>query len=131
MPRRDAATDDRAPRWVAASPVRDWMSRDPVVVGAAAPVAVAAELLRARKIRHLPVVDDGGRLVGIVTDRDLRQVMFHPWIQETLGDATLPLRALAVREVMTWGGRQRPRGCRPARGRASHAGAQDRRPARR
>ena len=27
------------------------------------------------KIRHLPVLDGGRRLVGIVTDRDLRQVI--------------------------------------------------------
>ena len=28
-------------------------------------------------IRHLPVVDDGDRLIGIVTDRDIRSAMPH------------------------------------------------------
>jgi acetoin utilization protein AcuB len=79
------------------------MKRGPVVVRADAPIAVAVDLLRAGKIRHLPVVDGAGRLVGIVTDRDLRQLVFDPWIQEALGDATLTLSALTVREVMTWG----------------------------
>ncbi len=40
----------------------------------------AADLMRTRKIRHLPVVDRAGRLIGIVTDRDLRQAIFDPSI---------------------------------------------------
>jgi acetoin utilization protein AcuB len=74
-----------------------------VVVRDDAPVAVATRLLRTHKIRHLPVVDGDDRLVGVVTDRDLRQVVFDPRIQEALGDTTLTLRGLRVREVMTWG----------------------------
>jgi acetoin utilization protein AcuB len=88
---------------VTPAPVREHMRPGPVVVRADAPIAVAVDLLRTRKIRHLPVVDDGGRLVGIVTDRDLRQLVFDPRIQEALGDATLSLAGLTVREVMTWG----------------------------
>jgi CBS domain-containing protein len=99
--RRAAAPD--VSRWLEPMPVRDWMRPDPVVVRADAPIAVATDLLRTRKIRHLPVVDAGGRLVGIVTDRDLRQVVFDPWIGEVLGENTLTLAALTVREVMTWG----------------------------
>jgi len=90
-------------RWLEPIPVRDWMRPDPVVVRADAPIAVATHLLRTLKIRHLPVLDDGGRLVGIVTDRDLRQVVFDPRIAQALGDAPLTLAALTVREVMTWG----------------------------
>jgi CBS domain-containing protein len=90
-------------QWLEPMPVRDWMHRDPVVVGADAPIAVATDLLRTRNIRHLPVVDGDGRLIGIVTDRDLRQVVFDPRVQDLLGDATLVLRALTVGEVMTWG----------------------------
>lgn len=84
-------------------PVRDCMHRDPVVVRAEAPVAVAVHLLRTRKIRHLPVVDAGGLLVGVVTDRDLRPVVFDPRIVDAPGDAALTLATLTVREVMTWG----------------------------
>jgi acetoin utilization protein AcuB len=90
-------------QWLEALPVRDWMHRDPVVVRGDVPIAVATDLLRTRKIRHLPVVDGHGRLVGIVTDRDLRQVVFDARIQDALGDASLALRALTVREIMTWG----------------------------
>jgi acetoin utilization protein AcuB len=59
--------------------------------------------MRVRKIRHLPVLDDKGRLAGIVTDRDLRQVIFEPSIQEQLGNLPNVLNVLTVKEVMTWG----------------------------
>jgi len=35
-------------------------------------IPVAKELLQSRHFRHLPVVDDAGKLVGVITDRDLR-----------------------------------------------------------
>jgi CBS domain-containing protein len=102
-PRTTQAAGPDGFRWLEPMPVRQWMRPDPVVVRADAPIAVATDLLRTRKIRHLPVVDANGRLVGIVTDRDLRQVVFDPRIAEALGEATLTLAALTVREVMTWG----------------------------
>jgi CBS domain-containing protein len=84
-------------------PVRDWMHREPVVVAGDLPIAAAVELLRARQIRHLPVVDERGRLIGIVTDRDLRQVVLDPRIVQAPEAAALTLAALTVRDVMTWG----------------------------
>ncbi len=84
-------------------PVREWMKRAPITtVRADATVAAAAALMRGGAIRHLPVVDAAGRLVGIVTDRDLRQALFDPAIQERLGERADALRDLMVREVMTW-----------------------------
>src|SRR4051812_25532340 len=48
------------------------MTRDVVVVPPAMELAAARALMERRRIRHLPVVDDG-RLVGILSDRDLLQ----------------------------------------------------------
>jgi CBS domain-containing protein len=92
-----------APQWITPVPVRDWMTRKPVVVRPDAPIAEAVDLLREHRIRHLPVVDVAGRLVGIVTDRDLRQVAFDPLIREAPDTAATALAALTVRELMTWG----------------------------
>ncbi|MBI4270248.1 MAG: CBS domain-containing protein [Candidatus Rokubacteria bacterium] len=92
-----------APTWPEVLPVAQWMTTPAVTVPAAAPVRAAVELMRARRIRHLPVVDDGGRLVGIVTDRDLRQMVFDPTVQERLGELGEALKARTVGEVMTWG----------------------------
>ena len=53
--------------------VGDCMSVDPVTVAPRDSLQRVIELLRRRDIRAVPVVEDG-KLVGIVTDRDVRQV---------------------------------------------------------
>ncbi|OGK83377.1 MAG: hypothetical protein A2W08_08705 [Candidatus Rokubacteria bacterium RBG_16_73_20] len=92
-----------APAWPEAIPVAQWMTAPAVTIRAAAPAREAVELMRARRIRHLPVVDEAGRLVGIVTDRDLRQMVFDPAVQERLAELGEVLQARTVGEVMTWG----------------------------
>ncbi len=52
--------------------VQHWMTRDPITIEAETPFLEARLILRERHIRHLPVVDHG-RLVGVVTDRDLKE----------------------------------------------------------
>ncbi|MGD2062912.1 MAG: CBS domain-containing protein [Nitrospirota bacterium] len=49
------------------------MTRNPYVVSEQETLLGAIEIMREHDIRQLPVVDESGRLVGIVTDRDLRQ----------------------------------------------------------
>jgi CBS domain-containing protein len=94
-----------APRalWITAEPVRTWMQQPVVTIGPKTPVREAAALMRDRRIRHLPVVNDKARLIGIVTDRDLRQVVFDAAIRDRLGDDAAQLGAIPVQEVMTWG----------------------------
>jgi len=53
----------------------ELMTPDPYVVFEEQPLLEAMEIMREHDIRQLPVVDDAGRLVGIVTDRDLRQAL--------------------------------------------------------
>ena len=87
----------------AAIRVEGCMSRPAVTIRSDALIGAAWKLMRTRKIRHLPVVAEQGNLVGIVTDRDLRQVIFDPTIQEELGNLPRALNLLTVREIMTWG----------------------------
>src|SRR5262245_32768891 len=51
---------------------RDLMTADPMTATAKMRVRDAIEILQTLEIRHLPVVDAKNRLVGIVSDRDLR-----------------------------------------------------------
>jgi acetoin utilization protein AcuB len=57
--------------------VRDVMSIDPVTIGPGESARHAYEIMRDRRIRHLPVVQ-GGQLVGILSDRDLRPILLSP-----------------------------------------------------
>jgi acetoin utilization protein AcuB len=91
--------------------VRDVMARNPITIDPEAPLETAVAVMLERRVRHLPVVDDQGRLVGIVTDRDLRSATFGPAITDYLPTTprsellklAISLNDVRVRHVMTWG----------------------------
>jgi acetoin utilization protein AcuB len=76
--------------------VRNWMTEKLVTLSPEASVAEALTLCRERRIRHIPILE-GGHLVGIVTDRDLRDA------SPALGDPERAnaLQKIQVRDVMT------------------------------
>ena len=76
--------------------VRDWMTRNLVTLSPEASVAEALTLCRERRIRHIPILEEG-RLVGIVSDRDLRDA------SPALGDAerASTLQEIRLGDVMT------------------------------
>ncbi len=51
--------------------IEDVMTTDPITLSRSASLRQAAQLMRDRDIGDVLVVDDGGDLCGIVTDRDL------------------------------------------------------------
>jgi CBS domain-containing protein len=51
--------------------VHEVMTTEPRCVRRAATVRSAAELMETEDVGSLPVIDEGGDLVGIVTDRDI------------------------------------------------------------
>ena len=53
--------------------VQDIMKRVVLTVRPSTTLAEALHVARKRGIRHLPVLDDEGHLVGIVSDRDLKR----------------------------------------------------------
>ena len=53
--------------------LEEVMTRDPMVIGEAESARKALEIMLHFGFRHLPVVDDSGRLVGIVSIRDVSQ----------------------------------------------------------
>lgn len=80
--------------------VRDVMTRDVVTLGRNDKLLVADDLMRLGRIRHLPVVDESGELVGIVSQRDL----FHSGLIKALGYGTHAQRQaldmVVVKEAM-------------------------------
>ena len=80
--------------------VEEVMSRDPYCADAGASIRQVMRMLVEADVRHIPIVDEGG-LVGIVSDRDLRQVM--PGVLEELESplATRPLLSRPITSVMS------------------------------
>jgi CBS domain-containing protein len=91
-------------------PVGDVMRRRPITIDPDAPLGTALAVMAERGVRHLPVVADDGRLIGMLTDRDVRSAVIAPALAERL-----PARwrrrakilqkrgeALRVRDAMTW-----------------------------
>ncbi|GIJ71558.1 hypothetical protein Voc01_064750 [Virgisporangium ochraceum] len=71
----------------------ELMTTPAVTVFQATTVAEAARIMETAGVRRLPVVDDLGRLIGMVTNRDLLKVFLRP-------DAAV---AVAVRSIVDTG----------------------------
>lgn len=72
--------------------VEEYMIKDPATVTPDDSLADARRIMDLSRVLELPVVDENGRLVGIISDRDLRSAAGF--------DATLA-EGLSVGEVMT------------------------------
>lgn len=53
--------------------IRDWMSTEVITVTADMPITNAHQIMKKNRIRRLPVLDEEGVLVGIVTIGDVRE----------------------------------------------------------
>lgn len=83
--------------------VRDVMTSPVVTVHVEDGLEVAARLLREHGVRALPVVDDAGHVLGMVTDTDVVRdaVPRDPWARDLHPTAGGPHPA-AVRDVMSF-----------------------------
>jgi len=80
--------------------VRDLMTRSVRTLGRNDKLSTADSLMQSERIRHLPVLDEAGRLVGIVSQRDL----FFSALVQALGYGSTThdrmLNRILVKEVM-------------------------------
>ncbi len=81
--------------------VRETMTANPVVVHPDTSFGDAMELLRAKKIRRLPVVDDKGVLVGIVVEKDLLKAAPSPATTLSVYEIPYLLSKLKIKDIMT------------------------------
>ena len=83
--------------------VKELMSRDLVVIGPAESCLDAVVRMQRARVRHLPVLNRDGLLVGIITDRDLRHHLFAPRVFEALGSTAVDvlLDGVRVAEIMS------------------------------
>lgn len=53
---------------------RDVMTNNVIMISAGGSLADAQKMMRDKNIRHLPVVDDKNKIVGVLSDRDFSHV---------------------------------------------------------
>src|SRR3990172_4496896 len=80
--------------------VRELMTTDVVTIGRNDELMISDDIMRMKRLRHLPVVEEG-RLVGVLTQKDL----FHAALSTALnfGEKAQKefLKTVVVKEVMT------------------------------
>jgi acetoin utilization protein AcuB len=77
------------------------MMRNPVSVDENDSMKKAMDLLRERDIRHLPVLKDGEKLVGILTERDIKQASPSPATALEIREIYYLLDKVKVKQIMT------------------------------
>ena len=78
------------------------MTRRVITVGPETSVFEAQELMSKNRVRHLPVVEQGDKLVGIVSDRDIRSALpFQCFKEGITPEEKQKLEGLQVKDIMT------------------------------
>jgi acetoin utilization protein AcuB len=78
------------------------MTQKVITTGPEASVFDAYEKMSQNRIRHLPVIDADGRLIGIVTDRDIRSALPYRMIKDPARTAEAEkVKDLKVMDIMT------------------------------
>ena len=81
--------------------VANWMSSRLVSIDTQQSLPQANKLMLQHGIRRLPVVDKKGRLVGILTDRDIKQAWASDATTLEVHELAYLLSRIMVKEVMT------------------------------
>jgi CBS domain-containing protein len=81
--------------------VRNWMTPNPVVINEDAVLPDAHELMKEYGVRRLPVVNKAGRLVGIVSQTDVREAEPSDATSLSIYELNYLLAKLKIKRIMT------------------------------
>ncbi len=82
--------------------VGQLMTKEPICVNADTELLEALDLCQSRSLRHLPIVDNTQRLVGVVTQTDLVKAYIKSFeVNERLVDQNKKLHILSVEDPLT------------------------------
>jgi acetoin utilization protein AcuB len=81
--------------------VDDVMSPQPVSVAVEASLRSALERMDQHGVRHLPIVDGERKVIGILSDRDIRTVIGNPMRTISSHDAMARIESARVGPIMT------------------------------
>lgn len=80
--------------------VKDWMTKDPVTITDETSMMKAIHMMKERRFRRLPVLHEG-KLVGLVTDRDLKEASPSKATTLDVHELYYLLAELQIKEIMT------------------------------
>lgn len=80
--------------------VHEWMTPNPQTVDSSLPIMDAMRLLRDNVFRRLPVTDEEGNLVGIVTEKDLKEATPTKATSLSIYELNYLLSKLSLSDVM-------------------------------
>ena len=81
--------------------IRDWMTRDVITVTAETPMLKAGKLMKDHEIRCLPVIDDGGRVIGIVSAGDVKAASPSKATTLDMHELYYLLFEMKIKDIMT------------------------------
>jgi acetoin utilization protein AcuB len=81
--------------------VQERMSKSPITITEDTPIHRALKFMRDEKVRRLPVLNDKGELVGIVSERDLLYASPSPATSLSIHEIHYLVSKITVGEVMT------------------------------
>jgi len=81
--------------------IRDWMTKNVITVDAETSMMKASKIMREHKISRLPVVDAKNKLLGIVSDRDLKDASPSKATSLDMHELYYLLSEIKVKDIMT------------------------------
>jgi acetoin utilization protein AcuB len=81
--------------------VKERMSRRPVLAAPDLSISEALNLMKRERVRRLPIIDKQGKLIGIVSDKDLLHASPSPATSLSVWEITYLLGKIKVEDVMT------------------------------
>ncbi len=81
--------------------IRDWMTREVTTVSKDTSMLKASKIFKDNDFRRLPVVDEQGKLVGIVTDRDIKDASPSKATTLDVHELYYLLSEIKIKDIMT------------------------------
>ncbi|KUJ96418.1 MAG: CBS domain containing membrane protein [Desulfonauticus sp. 38_4375] len=81
--------------------IKDWMTKEVITVTPDTSMLKASKILKEHNIRRLPVIDEQGKLIGIVTDRDIKDASPSKATTLDVHELYYLLSEIKVKDIMT------------------------------
>jgi len=81
--------------------VKGWMTGDVITVNEVTPMMKASVIMKERDIRSLPVLNKKGKLVGIISDRDLKDASPSKATSLDVYELNYLISTVSVKSIMT------------------------------